>query len=46
VIEDADNYVQTLNDRFTNPSGADLPKETATDERKPQSGVPEPETTV
>ena len=23
VLEDADNYVQTLNDRFTNPSGED-----------------------
>ncbi|MGD2117640.1 MAG: dynamin family protein [Chromatiales bacterium] len=24
VLEDADNYVQTLNDKFTNPSGNDL----------------------
>ena len=24
VLQDADNYVQTLNDRFTNPSGEDM----------------------
>jgi hypothetical protein len=25
VIEDTDTYVQTLNDRFTNPSGDERP---------------------
>ena len=38
VIEDADNYVQTLNDRFTNPSGDDLPRETATEEGEKEPG--------
>ena len=38
VIEDADSYVQTLNDRFTNPSGDDVPRETATDEREKEPG--------
>jgi hypothetical protein len=46
VIEDEYNYVQTLNDRFTNPSGEDLPKKTATDEKKEEPGAPAPETTV
>ncbi|MCP3667157.1 MAG: dynamin family protein [Gammaproteobacteria bacterium] len=32
VIQDADEYVQTLNDRFTNPSGMELEDQTVSNE--------------
>jgi GTPase SAR1 family protein len=40
VLEDADNYVQTLNDRFTNPSGEDM----VSAQQQPAPVTPEPVT--
>lgn len=46
VKEDADNYVQTLNDRFTNPSGLDTESLTATPKAEPSMPESNPDTSV
>ncbi len=39
IIENTDNYVQNLNDRFTNPSGEDRPEPPAVEEEVQASAV-------